>query len=81
MRLSIRKEDPDYADSATTCAVYLDDVPQYNAITADEEAGTILRYATDAHGAIMLDPDRPGYLLEELVHGVVRIELRPRDDA
>jgi hypothetical protein len=54
---------------------YLDDVciTRHCVIEADEEAGTVLRYAMDEKGKFIRDPER---LRTELVTGLVELRLQ-----
>lgn len=74
MRVSIDKDDRSYDPSRNTndIVVLLDGVKQTMCITADDEEGYIIRYATDANGKILID-NSGEHATTECVHGVVTI--------
>jgi len=74
VRLSCARDDPGFDERAALfAAIYLDDQPQRHCITADEEAGFIIRYAY-VGGVLQLVPGTREPLTE-LLRGRVRIEL------
>lgn len=82
MRLSARKDDPGYEafnalySNGKRPVAFLDGVEQRAAVTADEEAGLIVRHVLDDEGKPQLDPNDPHRVWEETVRGEVRIEVR-----
>ncbi len=75
MRYSMEKTDPGYEPygalkaSGKDVNVFLNDVKQTKCVTADDEAGIVVRYCEDQRGAA------GARLLTETVAGVVRLEI------
>lgn len=74
MRVSIDKDDRSYDPLVNTndITVLLDGVKQTTCITADDEEGYIIRYATDANGKILID-NSGKHATTECIHGKVTI--------
>lgn len=80
MRVSIRPNDSGYSLhrhlrlNGQRALVTLNGEHECGAITADSEAGVVVRYKTDAEGEMEFDLDREDYV-DEVVHGKVEIEV------
>lgn len=71
MRLSVIKGDPGYCQNGHNVKIFFNDVEQKGVVlTADEERGSILRYAKDAKGNFIIDKEDA---VTEEVTGKVRI--------
>jgi hypothetical protein len=75
MRISADEHDPGYEAYCRNrnVVVLLDGDPQRFAVTADEEAGVLVRYRLDDRGRPVFDGER---LVRDVVLG--RVEVRPR---
>jgi hypothetical protein len=80
MRVSIRPQDSGYMNhrhlraNGRRAVVYFNGEHETGAITADDEAGMIVRYIKDTDGEILVDLDRE-CPMDEVVHGKVEIEV------
>lgn len=80
MRLSLRPGDSGYGPylHARACgkraSVTFNGVTQFLCITADSEAGMVVRIKCDAQGNAVVDKDRQAFV-DEVLHGKVEIEL------
>lgn len=74
MRISCDPNDPGYDEwkalSGLATRVYLDGVEMRNVITADEEAGMIVRYKSHMGGGLIMDR---GVVLRETLYGLVEL--------
>jgi hypothetical protein len=70
MRLSIRIDDPGYDRDARAAKIFLNGATLDRVITADEEAGTILRYAQGPGGRNIVEGAK---FKEETLGGCVKI--------
>jgi hypothetical protein len=83
MRLSAMKDDPGHEEWSRLRAerrrvvVYLDDVIQPDAITADTEMGFVIVGARDHDGNLFVDQEHGDRIATETRRGVVRIEVDP----
>ena len=82
MRVSIRPNDSGFRtfihhrNLGLRPIVKLNGEPQFYAITADDEAGVVVRYGFDVNGDPIYDQDRQ-CLIDEVIHGKVEIEFMP----
>lgn len=81
MRISCLKDDPGHVAFLNMFArgeivVSLDGVDQRHVVTADDEAGTVLRHVLDANGEAQLDPKNPVEVWCETANGSVEISVR-----
>jgi len=81
MRISANSDDIGYqaymqslADRKTV-TVRLDGVEQSVCITADEEAGSLVRCVLDAQGRAQIDPNDKESIWVETVHGKVEVTI------
>lgn len=80
MRVSVRPNDSGFATQRNLrsrglrALVTLNGEHESGAITADDEAGVVVRYKRDAEGEMEFDVDREDYV-DEVVHGRVEIEV------
>ncbi len=72
MRISVSDQYPGHVINASGVEVYLDNEAQRHCVAADEEAGTIVRYALTRDGSIKVKLDMEIAELET-VHGKVKI--------
>lgn len=73
MRISADKHDPDYQPNIMSkYDVYFDGTRLDLVVTADEEAGVIVRCASDERGLIVSN----GHLVEETLRGDVKLVQR-----
>lgn len=80
MRLSIKEGDAGYQFPSRTryASITLNGVKVSRVITADEELGYILRYATDDEGRIVIDrTSGQGVAVTEELHGAVQVVNPP----
>ena len=79
MRVSIDRDDPGYeaysniVTRGNIIRVFLDGVEQHHVLTADEEAGSVLRHVLDASGNAQADPSNPEDVWIETVTGNVQV--------
>ncbi|MCK4717888.1 MAG: hypothetical protein KAT70_04375 [Thermoplasmata archaeon] len=71
MRVSMDKRDPAYHPGNGKYWATLDGVELKHCVTADEERGMAMVYATDEDGRIELSES--GVILKEILHGEVKI--------
>lgn len=70
VRLSVRESDPGYDlwvqnfDAGRIPRIFLDGEEQKEVVTADDEAGIVIRAVTDADGHLIFDDEE--YLTEEV---------------
>lgn len=76
MRLSINTKDPGYRNDAGFYDIFFNGVILRNAITADEEARTVLCYVLDDRGQPVKHPDKPSTYMTETKKGEVHIQRR-----
>lgn len=80
MRISVKRSDSGYQNyiharsRLQRTIVKLDGELQTACITADDEAGVIVRYKVGADGAFVFDRERED-LVDEVLHGKVEIEF------
>ncbi len=75
MRVSVDKNDPGYVEDYLYYRVFFNGEETNLVITADEEKGLIVCYATDENGKVVREYDRAGdLLLMRQLHGDVRVE-------
>lgn len=80
MRISCDSDDPGFAIYFPLIAEYrvlLNGIEQRETITADEDAGLIVRVARDEHGSLILNDARDD-IVRELIRGKVEIVTAPR---
>lgn len=73
MRISVRKDDPGFHPLDSLCEVFLDGQRLRGCFTADEEAGEAHCYVEGDDGRPVLDPERPGQLMETVLNGKVTL--------
>ena len=66
MRMSVRKTDLGYSESASLYQPFLDGKKGEKCITADEDRGCLLRYKTDENNQPILNKSKTDVLTEEL---------------
>lgn len=74
MRVSIDKDDPGYVEDYLFYRVFFNGEETNFVITADEEKGLIVYYATNKYGKVVRKHGKAGALLRRQLHGDVRIE-------
>jgi hypothetical protein len=80
MRVSIRPGDSGYSlhrhlrSNGKRAIITLNGEHESGAITADSEAGVLVRYKIDDEGEMEFDLDREDYV-DEVIHGKVEIEV------
>lgn len=80
MRISIRPGDSGYKTHAylrsqgKRAIVTFNGEHEAGAVTADTEAGMIVRYKIEEDGGLSVDPERE-CIMDEVVHGRVEIEV------
>jgi hypothetical protein len=72
-RLSVDKSDPGYSADIVRYQPYLNGFRSKWVVTADEEQGYALLYATDDAGRAVIDPNTRRVVTEEF-HGLVRLK-------
>lgn len=83
MRVSIQPHDSGYLlwrqilAAGNAVHVKFNGATEHGALTADSEAGLIIRYKRNATGGITYDAERQA-LLDEVLHGRVEIEIHKR---
>lgn len=76
MRISVDRDDPGYAEweslgeTRYSAKVFLDGVEMRGVITADEEAGMVVRYRMKDNGLIVIEN---GDVVRETLYGVVEL--------
>lgn len=71
MRMSADKKDPGYENLNDSARIFLDGIEKTLVITADEELGYLLRYATTDAGETIVAPCGVGLVTETLYGRVV----------
>jgi len=74
MRVSVDKDDPGYVEDYLFYRVFFNGEEANRVITADEEKGFIIYYATNKNGGAVRKHGKAGDLLSRQLHGNVRIE-------
>jgi len=78
--MSVDPTDPRYRVEAINfgplLTIWLDGVEQRNVTTYDQDEGSIIRHVTDARGRPQLNPNAPGELWTETIHGAVEVTLK-----
>ncbi len=75
MRVTVLEEDPGYDPMLDICetGIWFDGALHHGVITADTDEGTVLVYACNAIGMMLIDPNT-GEPERKTLHGKVRIE-------